>query len=96
MKREIEVYITVNDVEVAAEIDYRVTSWGAPASGPSYSSGGEPAEPPEFEIDKITVNLNNNEVEMNWDNLSEQDQDKIDQAIYEELDKGPDDYYDPD
>ncbi len=38
-----------------AKVDYRVTSWGAPATGPSYASGGEPAEPPEWEIDSIEL-----------------------------------------
>lgn len=36
-------------------VEYTVTSWGAPATGPSYSCGGEPAEPPEIEIDRIWV-----------------------------------------
>jgi hypothetical protein len=34
-----------------------MTSPGYPATGPSYSSGGEPAEPPEWEIDEIRLNL---------------------------------------
>lgn len=39
-------------------VEFTVTSWGAPESGPTYSSGGEPAEPPEIEIDKIYVDGN--------------------------------------
>lgn len=36
-------------------VEFTVTSWGAPATGPSYASGGDPAEPPEIEIDRIWV-----------------------------------------
>jgi hypothetical protein len=36
------------DVEV--QVEFEITSWGAPATGPSYASGGEPAESPEVEI----------------------------------------------
>jgi hypothetical protein len=36
-----------------AEVYYTVTFWGAPETGPTYASGGEPAEPPEWEIDSI-------------------------------------------
>jgi hypothetical protein len=38
-----------------AVVDYDVTFWGAPESGPTYSSGGEPAEPPEWEINSIVL-----------------------------------------
>ena len=35
--------------EIAVEITYRYTP-GRPARGPSYASGGEPADPPEVEF----------------------------------------------
>ena len=38
-----------------ADVDFRVTFWGSPESGPTYSSGGEPAEGPEWEIDSIVL-----------------------------------------
>jgi hypothetical protein len=44
-----------NGDEVEVEVDYEITSFGYPATGPSYSSGGEPAEAPEFEISDIWV-----------------------------------------
>jgi hypothetical protein len=43
-------------IEIAFEV--KMTSKGSPARGPSYSSGGEPAEPPEFEIEHIYVDGN--------------------------------------
>lgn len=45
------------------EVEIKMTSKGYPATGPSYSSGGEPAEPPEFEIESITINGNKKSVE---------------------------------
>jgi hypothetical protein len=86
MNREIEIILPD---DITAEVTYEVTSWGAPESGPTYSSGGEPAEPPEFEIEKIIIDGK----EINFDDLSSDDQEKIDEAIYEELAEGPD-YYD--
>ena len=35
--------------EAEVECTYTVT-WGAPAQGPSYSSGGQPADPDEIEV----------------------------------------------
>lgn len=55
--RKFDIYLKELDGYEGKEIfvEYTVTSWGAPESGPSYASGGEPAEPPEIEIDKIWV-----------------------------------------
>lgn len=55
--RKLDIYLKKLDGYEGKEllVEYTVTSWGAPESGPSYSSGGEPAEPPEIEIDKIYV-----------------------------------------
>ena len=36
---------------ITMEFEVKMTSPGYPATGPSYSSGGEPAEPPEFDIE---------------------------------------------
>ncbi len=93
MSSDIEVMLA--DEDICVLVDYTVTSWGAPETGPSYASGGEPAEPPEFEIDKIVAAEDGNEIEFIWDNLSDKDQLTIEQAIYERLAEGPDDDYDP-
>jgi hypothetical protein len=85
MSKDTDVILTD---ETIAEVSYVITSWGAPESGPSFSGPGEPAEPPEFEIEKITINGK----EVTLDDLSEKDQEKIDEAIYEQLADGPDDY----
>ena len=55
--RKFDIYLKELDGYEGKElfVEYTVTSWGAPESGPSYFSGGEPAEPPEIEIDKIYV-----------------------------------------
>lgn len=42
-------YCPVGLGEIEVEITYRFTP-GRPARGPSYASGGEPAEPPEVEF----------------------------------------------
>lgn len=39
---------------ITLEFEVKMTSKGSPARGPSFSSGGEPAEPPEFEIETIS------------------------------------------
>ena len=41
--------------KIELEFEVKMTHAGAPATGPSYSSGGEPAEPPEFEIENICI-----------------------------------------
>ena len=41
--------------KIELEFEVKMTYAGAPATGPSYSSGGEPAEPPEFEIENIGI-----------------------------------------
>ncbi len=45
----------VGDIDV--KITFEVTNWGRPATGPSYSSGGEPAEGPE--VDMVHVLMQN-------------------------------------
>lgn len=46
---------TTDDVDWEAEYEvvYKVT-WGSPEQGPSYSSGGQPADPDEVEFVSIT------------------------------------------
>ena len=41
--------------EVEITFEFSVTSWGNSGSGPSFSSPGEPPEPPEYEIDRILI-----------------------------------------
>jgi hypothetical protein len=51
------------DQEVVGTLSTEVscTYAGAPESGPTYSSGGEPAEPAEFECDGLWLQLDNGE-----------------------------------
>jgi hypothetical protein len=44
------------EVNIDVEVEYTLISKGRPATGPSYSCGGEPAEPPEFQIDRVMSN----------------------------------------
>lgn len=46
------IYINVGSNEIACDVVYKVTP-GRPATGPSYSCGGTPAEP--AEVDILTV-----------------------------------------
>lgn len=41
--------------DLVADIFYRITSRGCPEQGPTYASGGQPAEPPEWEIERINI-----------------------------------------
>jgi hypothetical protein len=45
------VHIPRDDEVIEVEFDLKMTYKGSPASGPSWSSPGEPEEPPEFEQD---------------------------------------------
>lgn len=57
--------ITILDYTFTVEYTYHITAPAIPASGPTYSSGGEPATPMEYEIptdfelyqDKFTIPL---------------------------------------
>ena len=44
------------ELNLEVEVEYTCVSKGRPESGPTYSCGGEPAEPPEFEIDRVMLN----------------------------------------
>lgn len=41
------------EVNLDVEVEFTCVSRGRPESGPTYSCGGEPAEPPEFQIDRV-------------------------------------------
>lgn len=41
------------EVNLDVEVEFTCVSKGRPESGPTYSCGGEPAEPPEFQIDRV-------------------------------------------
>lgn len=58
----VAVPITILDCDMTVTIDYTVTYRGRPALGPSYASGGEPAESPEWEVDCLTLVYNDAEV----------------------------------
>jgi hypothetical protein len=45
-----DAYLSIAGAEYIAGYQYKITSPGAPEQGPSYSSGGQPAEPFEFEV----------------------------------------------
>jgi hypothetical protein len=47
------VYINFFGFDFIAEVDYRVTSWGCEAQTYGPAENCYPAEPPEFEIDRI-------------------------------------------
>ena len=43
-------YLTIAGAEYIVGYDYKSTSPGAPEQGPTYSCGGQPAEPFEYEV----------------------------------------------
>jgi hypothetical protein len=47
--------VTILDTNLEVEYDFEITAHGCPERGPSYSSGGEPAEPAEFELEVLGI-----------------------------------------
>lgn len=52
---EVEYIVNGEEVSVSLFCDVNCIYGGAPASGPTYSSGGEPEEPPEFETETAYI-----------------------------------------
>ena len=50
-----EFCLPINGVDYVATYRATVTYEGAPERGPSYACGGTPAEPPEFEVDIVSL-----------------------------------------
>ena len=44
------------ELNLDVEVEYTCVSKGRPESGPTYDCGGQPAEPPEFQIDRVMCN----------------------------------------
>lgn len=82
MSYDFETTVQIDDVEYDVTVTYKVTYWGSPGSGPSFSHPGDPPEGPEFDIESIETT---DGTQINWDNLSEFDQNKIDDGIYEAI-----------
>ena len=82
------------DVLLDVEVEYTCVYKGRPESGPTYSCGGEPAEPPEFEINRVMYNGTDI-----LSSLSEEDLDQLREQAAEEYacddgceDRSDDDY----
>ncbi len=45
-----DAFLTIAGADYIVGFDYKVTSPGAPEQGPTYSCGGQPAEPMEYEV----------------------------------------------
>jgi hypothetical protein len=54
---EVEAKIGEHEITITISTDVVCTFGGAPATPPSYSSGGEPAEAPEFEADPAWIEI---------------------------------------
>ena len=48
-----ETNVEIAGHDLIVEYVFKITAHSAPESGPSYASGGEPAEPAEFEIEVL-------------------------------------------
>jgi len=44
------------DLCLDVEVEYTCISKGRPATGPTYDCGGQPAESPEFQLDRVMSN----------------------------------------
>jgi hypothetical protein len=81
--------------EVDVTVDYTVESWGSPGCGPSLSYPGDPPEPPEFGVDKITTIKGDEEIKL--EDLPEATKTKLQETIYERIcEQAADDSYGPD
>lgn len=49
--------VTILETAFEVEYDFDITAGGSPESGPSFSSGGEPAEPAEFDIEVLGISV---------------------------------------
>lgn len=80
------------DVDVLVE--FTVTSWGSPGTGPSLSHSGDPPEPPEFDITKVTRLDSGEDITRSLTNeWSEQLYNIVAEEIYEiDGSRGYDDY----
>jgi hypothetical protein len=96
---DMETTIQLPDEEdVDVYIEFEVTSWGSPGCGPSFSSPGEPPDPPEFGITKVVRADNNEDITNLVEELPREYQQKIDELVFQrvcEIDEdrayGPDD-----
>ena len=100
-----ETTVEIAGHELIVEYVFEITAHGCPQTGPTYSSGGEPAEPAEFEIEVLGLYFPKSatdlpELEMpKWlkdiltTHLSERDDinDIIQRADYERGGEDPDD-----
>ena len=82
------------EVVLETEVEYTLISRGRPATGPTYSCGGEPAEAPEYEI---IIRCNGLDITAA---LSDEQLDEIRARVEEDdeppVDDGPDDFDDSD
>lgn len=76
------------DLGVLGEQDVEILydySPGAPEQGPTYSSGGQPADPPEVTITQIFILVGTASVECSWmiDQIDSDEMDRIHEHIIE-------------
>lgn len=77
------------ELTLSCDVEYECTSKGYPETGPTYSCGGTPAEPPEF---NIKVFLNGTDITTL---LSQSQFDEIEQMVADEYSAEEPDCGDP-
>lgn len=87
-----EISLWLNDINPDDDciITFEIVSWPTPAKGPTYDCGGEPSDPGEFNIIKIVALDCNGEAkdeEIDVNDLSEEDEDAIADAIYDKMEE---------
>lgn len=93
---DLTIILTLDDNDVECCVDYTVTSSGNSGTAASLSYPGDPPEPPEWELNSITYTIGpeTKELELNWDDLTEKQQELIDQTILEDIWEAQSDPYD--
>jgi hypothetical protein len=60
-KIPITICVGNNELEIVADVSFTIRA-GSPETGPTYSSGGEPAEPAEIEYGEIEIEVTDHRV----------------------------------
>ena len=79
---EFETTITVDDEDVDVTVEYNVTYWGHPGTGPSFSHPGDPPEGPEWDLVSIQDEHGNSII---FNDLDEPVKELIDEQITEDI-----------
>lgn len=84
--------ITIGDAEFDCTVSFTITSHGSPPHMGSLTYPGDPGDPPEWEIEGIVRDGDGSTID--YDELTTDQQTKLDEAICLCIGESDDDYYD--